>query len=279
MPDVHFMPFPYRYRCPFGVGGDDCHRISSAYIERAIKDPNGGITPPAGMILEPVQGEGGAIPAPDAWLREIRRITQEQGIPLIVDEIQTGFGRTGAMFAFEHAGIVPDVLLLSKAIGGGLPLSVVVYNADLDRWAPGAHAGTFRGNQLAMATGHATMEFIREQRLDLHAASMGERLLGHLSTLGRSARCVGDVRGRGLMVGVEIVERDAPPDASGARPASPSMARRIQAEALERGLILELGGRSDTVVRLLPPLIVSAEQVDLIATILEAAVVAAERGT
>ncbi|WP_303621002.1 aminotransferase class III-fold pyridoxal phosphate-dependent enzyme, partial [Methylogaea oryzae] len=117
------------------------------------------------MILEAVQGEGGVIPAPDRWLRDIRRMTREKGIPLIVDEIQTGGGRTGKMFAFEHAGIEPDVLVLSKAIGGGLPLSVVVYHKDLDRWQPGAHAGTFRGNQLAMAAGLATLRFVRQQQL------------------------------------------------------------------------------------------------------------------
>jgi diaminobutyrate-2-oxoglutarate transaminase len=277
MPDVHFMPYPYRYRCPFGVGGDQGHRLASAYLERALRDPNGGITPPAGLILEAVQGEGGVVPAADEWLREVRRITRELGIPLIVDEIQTGLGRTGALFAFEHAGVVPDVVLLSKAVGGGLPLSVVVYNADLDRWGPGAHAGTFRGNQLAMAAGCATIEYVREQGLDKHAAAMGERLQGRLRGLLTSARCVGDVRGRGLMVGVEIVERDGAPDSCGARPAAPAMARRIQAEAFARGLILELGGRNDTVVRFLPPLIVTAEQIDRIATIFEESTLAAER--
>lgn len=277
MPDVHFLPFPYAYRCPFGLGGDAGHELGSAYVERVIDDPNSGIVPAAGMILEVVQGEGGVIPAPDAWLREIRRITQERGVPLLVDEIQTGLGRTGTMFAFERAGVVPDVVVLSKAIGGGLPLSVVVYTKELDKWAPGAHAGTFRGNQLAMVAGLATINFMRAERLDQHAAAMGERLLAHLRRVQQKARCLGDVRGRGLMVGAEIVAPEATPDRLGAHPSAPGMAHRIQAEALRRGLIVELGGRRDTVVRFLPPLIVTAEQIDTIATIFEEAVTAAEQ--
>ena len=128
--------------------GDDLRKqhISSQYIENLLNDPESGLLAPAGMILEAVQGEGGSIPAPIPWLKEIRRITKERGIPLIIDEVQSGIGRTGKMFAFEHAGIIPDVLVLSKAIGGSLPLSVVIYNKDLDLWSPGAHIGTFRGN-------------------------------------------------------------------------------------------------------------------------------------
>jgi len=150
MPDVHFLPYPYHYRCPFGLGGEAGQITSSRYIESILDDPESGIVTPAAMILEVVQGEGGVIPAPDDWLREMRRITRDRHIPLIVDEIQTGLGRTGKLYAFEHSGIVPDVLLLSKAIGGSLPLSVVLYNKALDKWSPGAHAGTFRGNQMAM---------------------------------------------------------------------------------------------------------------------------------
>jgi diaminobutyrate-2-oxoglutarate transaminase len=277
MPEVHFLPFPYSYRSAFGQG-DASHRVISSYIERLLDDPNSGVVAPAGMILEPVQGEGGVIPAPDAWLREVRRITQERSVPLIVDEVQTGLGRTGKLFAFEHAGITPDVVVLSKAIGGGLPLSVVVYHSDLDRWAPGAHAGTFRGNQLAIVAGTATMNFIRREGLAAHAERVGLRLLEHLQRIRASARCMGEVRGRGLMLGAEIVDADGPADDNGSLPAAPHLARRIQSEALERGLIVELGGRHDCVVRFLPPLIVTEEQVDTIATIFEDAIVAAERG-
>lgn len=278
MADVHFLPYPYSYRCPFGLGGEAGHRASSTYIEQLLDDPNSGITLPAGMILEVVQGEGGVIPAPDAWLQEIRRITQARAIPLIVDEVQTGLGRTGRLYAFEHAGIIPDVVVLSKAIGGGLPLSVVVYNATLDRSAPGAHAGTFRGNQMAMAAGTATLRFIRENRLDEQAREGGKQLPAYLGQIQRGSRSIGDVRGRGLMIGVEVVDTDGLPGRQGGYPPSPAMARRIQAEAMRRGLILELGGRHSSVVRFLPPLIVSHAQISQIATIFREAVKAAEGG-
>ncbi len=277
MPDVQFLPYPYEYRCPFGVGGEEGHRLSSTYIERLLDDPNSGVVSPAGVILEVVQGEGGVIPSPDAWLREIRRITRERNIPLIVDEIQTGLGRTGSLFAFERAGISPDVVVLSKAIGGGLPLSVVVYRAELDQWQPGAHAGTFRGNQMAMAAGAATIECVRTHRLDQHAQVMGERLLSHLRHAQASVRSFGDVRGRGLMIGVEIVDINGCPDARGMYPAAPELARRIQAQALNLGLILELGGRNGSVVRFLSPLIVTPEDIDTIASIFCEAARAAER--
>ena len=277
MADVHFLPFPYHYRCPFGVGGEAGARMSTAYIEHLLDDPNSGILPPAGMILEVVQGEGGVIPAPDDWLRDIRRITRERNIPLIVDEIQTGLGRTGAMYAFQHAGIVPDVVLLSKAIGGGLPVSVVLYHADLDRWAPGAHAGTFRGNQMAMAAGTATIAFIQEHGLVEHAERMGARLMGLLHRIQQESSSIGDCRGRGLMIGAEIINREAEPDGRGSYPADAAMAQRIQAQALRLGLILELGGRHNSTVRFLPPLIVTAEQIDTVAAIFAEAVKAAER--
>lgn len=272
MAEVHFLPFPYLFRCPLEIGGETGWRASLAYIERLLDDSNSGIAPPAAMILEAVQGEGGVIPAPDDWLREIRRITREREIPLILDEVQTGGGRTGKLYAFEHAGILPDILVLSKAIGGGLPLSVVVYQEYLDTWQPGAHAGTFRGNQLAMAAGTATLRFIREQGLDQHAAEMGQRLASRLRSLQAHYPSVGDVRGRGLMIGVEIVDTRADPDRLGTYPPNPVLARRIQAECLARGLILELGGRQGSVVRFLPPLIVTAAEADEIARIFSAAV-------
>ncbi|MCI0667871.1 MAG: diaminobutyrate--2-oxoglutarate transaminase [Methylococcaceae bacterium] len=264
MPDVHFLPYPYSYRCPFGVGGEEGQRLIGRYIEHILDDPNSGIRAPAAMILEVVQGEGGVIPAPESWLRTMRRITRERGIPLIIDEIQTGLGRTGSLYAFEQAGILPDILVLSKAIGGGLPLSVVVYRSALDQWQPGAHAGTFRGNQLALAAGAATIRIVREQSLAQHAERMGDRLRNGLAALYALSELVGEIRGRGLMTGIEIVDRSRPAGAFGHPAASPNLARRIQHEALQRGLILELGGRFGSVVRLLPPLITSAEQIDAI---------------
>lgn len=275
--EVTRLPFPYAYRCPFGVGGDASSTLSLDYIERILDDPNGGVATPAALIVEAVQGEGGVVPAPDDWLRGVRRITAERGIPLIVDEVQTGAGRTGAFWAVDHSGVVPDVMVLSKAIGGSLPLAVLVYAGELDTWAPGAHTGTFRGNTLSLAAGEATLRFIRDERLADRAARLGDRLLARLADLAAAHESIGEVRGRGLMIGIELVERSAVPDRCGARPAAPALATRVRAECLQRGLIVELGGRHDSVVRLLPPLTMTDAEADAVLSRLADALAAAER--
>lgn len=272
MPDVHFLPFPYTYRCPFGVGGERCQRLGIRYIEGILNDPESGVLPPAAMILEVVQGEGGAIPAPVEWLREVRRITETHGIPLIIDEVQTGFGRTGRLFAFEHAGIVPDMLVLSKAVGGSLPLSVVVYRKRFDLWKPAAHIGTFRGNQLAMAAGLASLKFIQSENISVQSAMRGRQLLQRLRQLQTRVGEIGDVRGLGLMIGVEIVHGRGETDALGQPLANPELAARIQRRCFQKGLILEVGGRHSSVVRFLPPLIITETQVDSVADIFAEAV-------
>jgi diaminobutyrate-2-oxoglutarate transaminase len=189
-------------------------------------------------------------------------LTRQHGIALIIDEVQTGLGRTGKLFAFEHADIEPDILVLSKAIGGGLPLSVVVYREELDTWKPGSHAGTFRGNQMAMAAGTATLRHIVEHNLPAHAQAMGQRLMLQLRQLQSDYACLGDVRGRGLMVGVEIID---PAASQGRVPAGDGvLAKAIQQHCLQLGVILELGGRHGAVVRFLPPLIIQAEEVDVL---------------
>ncbi|MGW2640362.1 diaminobutyrate--2-oxoglutarate transaminase family protein [Streptomyces sp. NPDC001348] len=304
------LPYPQDYRCPFGVGGPRGAELAARWTESVLDDPKSGVPLPAGMILEPVQGEGGVIPAPDDWMRRMRQITAARSIPLIADEVQTGVGRTGTFWAVEHSGVTPDVMVLSKAIGGSLPLAVVVYRDDLDVWEPGAHAGTFRGNQLAMAAGAATLAHVRENGLAEHAARLGTRMLSQLEALRDEFACIGDVRGRGLMIGIEVVdpERDGGTNADGPgeahrvpgpaagpegdpatptaaprnprtpRPAAPELAAAVQRECLRRGLIVELGGRHAGVVRLLPPLTISDEQAAAVLDRLADAVAAVARG-
>ncbi|MGW1759172.1 diaminobutyrate--2-oxoglutarate transaminase family protein [Streptomyces mirabilis] len=256
------LPYPQDYRCPFGIGGERGAELAARWTESLLDDTKSGVPRPAGMILEPVQGEGGVIPAPDDWMRRMREITAARSIPLIADEVQTGVGRTGTFWAVEHSGITPDVMVLSKAIGGSLPLAVVVYRDDLDVWQPGAHAGTFRGNQLAMAAGTATLAYVRENGLAERAATLGSHMLTQLRGLAEEFPCIGDVRGRGLMIGVELVDPETAPDTTtdDPRPAAPELAAAVQRECLRRGLIVELGGRRASVVRLLPPLTISDEQ-------------------
>ncbi|WP_420712146.1 diaminobutyrate--2-oxoglutarate transaminase family protein [Streptomyces sp. DSM 15324] len=283
------LPYPQDYRCPFGVGGDRGAELAARWTESVLDDPKSGDRRPAGMILEPVQGEGDVIPAPDTWMRRMRQITADRSIPLIADEVQTGVGRTGAFWAVEHSGVTPDVMVLSKAIGGSLPLAVVVYRDDLDVWEPGAHAGPFRGNQLAMAAGTATLAHVRENRLADRAATLGAHLLARLRHLAEAFPCMGDVRGRGLMLGVELVDPEreerkmdsAGTDAIAARgphPAAPELAVAVQRECLRRGLIVELGGRHASVVRLLPPLTITDEQAAAVLDRLADAIEAAARG-
>lgn len=261
MPDVHFLPYPYSYRCPFGVGGDKAVEISLDYIERMLADPESGITMPAAIFLEAIQGEGGVIPADPAWLRGIRRITQQFDIPLVIDEIQTGFGRTGDMFAFQESGIIPDAILVSKAVGGGFPLSMVLYNEKYDKWLPGAHAGTFRGNQIAMVAGAATLDLIAQEDLVAAAASKGKVIERELRHLASEFDVIGDVRGRGLMWGIEIVNCAGTRDKIGSYPGDGNLAKEIKRRCLQHGLVIETGGRHGAVLRLLPPLIISDEEI------------------
>jgi diaminobutyrate-2-oxoglutarate transaminase len=277
MPEVHFLPYPYSYRCPMGNCGNSCNQTCSNYIETILNDDESGITKPAGIIVEAVQGEGGKIPVPDAWLVNLRKLTKEQGIPLILDEVQTGLGRTGKMFAFEHSGIIPDVVVLSKAIGGSLPMAVIVYHKDLDKWGPGSHAGTFRGNQLGMATGSATIRFIKENKLAENAGAMGELFQKNLRAIQKETTCLGDIRGKGLMLGVEIVNTASGILQSGEPERFEKLSRRIQAECFNRGLIIEIGGRQSSVLRFLPPLTITKGQVNHICSIFKEAVLAAEK--
>ncbi|MEV7505198.1 diaminobutyrate--2-oxoglutarate transaminase family protein [Streptomyces sp. NPDC093018] len=349
------LPYPQDYRCPFGVGGPYGAELAARWTESLLDDPKSGVPLPAGMILEPVQGEGGVLPAPDDWLRRMRRLTADRAIPLIADEVQTGVGRTGAFWAVDHSGITPDVMVLSKVIGGSLPLAVIVYRDDLDVWQPGAHAGTFRGNQLAMAAGTATLAYVRENGLAERAGRLGIRMMEQLRSDIGGLACVGEIRGRGLMIGVELVEPEgtgttgAPGTGEGPgaafgrgggavssggervapdpgavpsggdrvayglgavpsggergaydpgaaplemrpgaydfgtvpvrapRPAAPGLAAAVQRECLRRGLIVELGGRHSSVVRLLPPLTISDEQTAAVLDRLTDAVAAVAR--
>ncbi|MGY4306612.1 diaminobutyrate-2-oxoglutarate transaminase [Bradyrhizobium sp. USDA 4369] len=267
--DVHFLPYPYRFRCPFGTNGDDTDRLSINYIRHVLTDPEGGVSRPAALLVEAVQGEGGCIPASENWLRAIRQLTLEHDVPLIIDEVQTGLGRTGMMFAFERAGIVPDAIVLSKAVGGGYPLSVVVYDRKFDVWSAGMHAGTFRGNQVGMVAGRAAMRVIARDRLSQNAARVGEILKDGLSRIARRFEFLGEVRGHGLMLGVEIVRPDGDANAGHADGAT---ARMIKLGCFRNGVIVETGGRHGAVLRFLPPLIATQADVEEILERFERAV-------
>ena len=262
MPGVQFMPYPYSYRCPMGIGGEAGTKACIAYLERLLKDPESGVTKPAAIILEPIQGEGGVVPAPVEFLQAVRRITRELGIPMICDEIQCGMGRSGKVFAFEYADIVPDVILISKAIGGGQPLSVVVYDKALDLWGPGAHAGTFRGNQVAMAAGTVVMKRISDPEFLKEVVRKGEKMRSRFLKLKEEVSIIGDVRGKGLMLGVEFIDPNGPKDIMGNPEPGGEVALKVQRLCFENKLIMEKGGRNGSVMRCLCPLTITDEQID-----------------
>jgi diaminobutyrate-2-oxoglutarate transaminase len=255
VPDVHFFPYSSCSRCPVELIPQTCTINCVHYLEQALQDPNGGIPLPAAVVLEMVQGEGGVVPAHPDFVARVRALTRALDIPLVVDEVQTGCGRTGTWFAFEQYDIEPDVIVASKALSGiGTPVAIIMYDQRLDIWAPGAHTGTFRGNQLAFAAGVETIRIFRRDDVLGNVRRRGEQIARILARL-RNNPWVREVRGRGLMWGIELA------DPLGSRPAG-ELAGQIQAAVLRRGLILELGGRSDCVVRMLPPLNVTAEVID-----------------
>jgi len=269
MPDVHFFPYPYSYRCPFGLGGEAGVKAACTYFEHVLKDPESGITKPAAVIIEPIQGEGGVIPAPVEFLQTIRRVTQELDIPMIVDEIQCGVGRSGKFFAFEYAGIVPDVILTSKAIGGSQPLSVVIYNKKLDKWEQGAHAGTFRGNQLAMAAGTVVMNRVSKPEFLEEVREKGKIIEERLLALKAKTKIIGDVRAKGLMIGTEFVNPKGQPDGIGSLPTSGEIAAKVQKICFENGFVAEKGGRGGSVMRCLCALNITKDEINTAMDIFE----------
>lgn len=273
MPGVQFFPFPYTYRCPFGLGGEAGVDAACSFFERSLKDPESGITKPAAVIIEPIQGEGGVIPAPPKFLQTIRRVTKEMGIPLIVDEIQCGIGRSGKFFAFEYSGIIPDVILASKAVGGSQPLAIVIYNKELDKWTQGAHAGTFRGNQLAMKAGTVLMSRVSRPEFLAEVTEKGNYLKERVLAIKAKTSIIGDVRGKGLMLGTEFINPKEKPDTLGTYPASGEIAAAVQRKCFEKRLIVEKGGRCGAVMRCLCALNITREDLKTAADIFEQAVV------
>lgn len=215
--------------------------------------------------MEVVQGEGGYVPAPRNFLEGLRRICDQHGIMLIVDEVQSGMGRTGKMFASDHFDLKPDIVCIAKGIGSGLPIGVCVARADLMDWKPGAHASTFGGNPVCIAAALKTIELL-EGGLVRNSAEVGSYLKAELGKLMRKYDCVGDVRGMGLMIGVEFVE-----DRTSNKPA-PELRDRVEVACFERGLVI-LGAGTNT-IRWSPPLILTKENVDVAIEIFDEAIAA-----
>jgi 4-aminobutyrate aminotransferase len=269
--DVTHVPYPNIFRHPFTGEQSDAETVTRACLDWIEKRLFLTTTPPeevAAIVVEAVQGEGGYVPAPKEFLHGLRRICDEHGILLIVDEVQSGFGRTGKMFACEHYDLKPDIITLAKGIASGLPLGACVARAELMNWKPGAHASTFGGNPVAIAAALKTIELL-EGGLVANSAEVGDYLQAGLRRLMSKHDCIGDVRGLGLMVGCELVR------GGGSREAAPELRDRVEVECFNRGLIV-LGCGYNT-IRWSPPLTLTRENVDVALEIFDEALTAARR--
>jgi len=258
LPGVHLSTFPAAYR---DFGGDDEAAVAGAMADlRTLTSTDIPAASVACILIEPIQGEGGFTPAPPAFLRELRTFCDEHGILLIADEVQSGFGRSGEMWAFQHAGIVPDVVVLAKAIANGLPLSAIVSSRGLqERWGRGAHGSTYGGNPVACAAGLAVLETIREEDLVANAVARGAELRAGLERIAAEDDRIGDVRGPGLMVGVEFVRGGGTRGVM--REPDGTLPDRLMAAAADAGLLVLTCGRQHEVVRWLPPLDVTSAEI------------------
>jgi len=253
-PGIQFIPYPYSYRNPFGCPDENLHIQAAENLDRVLSDSHSGYSKPAAVILESVQGEAGTIIPEPIFLQKVREICDKHDVLMICDEIQAGIGRTGKMFAFEHAGIVPDIITMSKALGGlGFPISAIAYKEKLNTWPTGKTIGTFRGNMIAFAAGSAALEWMAEHDVVEHAAELGKKCMVKLKELEAGSAIVGESRGIGLMMAIEMVK-----DKQTREPA-PKIAKSIRKYAHQRGVMIEVGGHHGNVARLLPPLIITEE--------------------
>lgn len=266
--DVVHVPYPNEYRNPFSA--EDCGNGGAGqgalnWIENRLFKTT---TPPeevAAIVVEAVQGEGGYVPAPKEFLKGLRRICDEHGILLIVDEVQSGMGRTGKMFACEHYDVKADIVCIAKGIGSGLPIGACVSRADLMNWKPGAHASTFGGNPVCIASALKTIELL-ERELVANSAEVGAHLKSRLDKLMSKYECIGDVRGMGMMLGVEFVWNKT------TREPDVELRDRVEIASFQRGLIL-LGAGANS-IRWSPPLILSKENADVALEIFDEAIAA-----
>ncbi|HEV2522178.1 MAG TPA: acetyl ornithine aminotransferase family protein [Candidatus Acidoferrales bacterium] len=257
---VFHIPYPNSYRCPYG-NPSPCTCVESAtFLEREIfkrlVDPE----EVAAVFIEPIQGEGGYVPAPREFLLELQRICRKHGILLVCDEVQSGMGRTGKWWASDHAGIEPDILCVAKGIASGMPLSATIARASVMDWKPGAHASTFGGNPVCVAAALATMDLLETKYIE-NARRVGDFLLRRMADWPARHKFVGDVRGKGLMIGVEIVRDQKTKERAG------DFREAIVNRAFEKGLLL-LGAGENT-IRVAPPLLVDEEQAEFAARTLE----------
>jgi 4-aminobutyrate aminotransferase len=263
MPGVTHVPYPNNYR-PLLAGADQGEAVLN-YIENVLFTSNVPPSEVAAILVEPIQGEGGYLVPPDGFLAGLRALCDRHGILLIFDEVQSGIGRTGKMFASEHFGVKPDIMTLAKGLGSGLPIGMVVAKKTImSKWARGAHGNTYGGNPLCCASALATIELV-ENGFMQNAATVGAHFQSRLRDLATRHAVIGEIRGRGLMIGMELITDQA------SRKAAPELCDRLVTRAYHNGLMLLSCGKST--VRFMPPLAVTVAEIDEAVGILEASLV------
>ncbi len=262
--DVVHAPYPDPFRQEKAPQEAVDHALEE--VQAIVEDPYGGLANPAGIVVEPIQGEGGIVTPPKGFLQGLRDIADNNDIVLVFDEIQSGLGRTGEWWASDWAGVTPDAMTSAKALGGaGFPLSATMYHEDLDTWGPGDHAGTYRGHVVGMRAGTRAIEYIQEHELLSHARELGGFIQDRLHEAADRTDCLADIRGRGLFIGAEFVDETGNPDGD--------LVDDIQQYCFERGVLVWTAGRHGNVLRFLPPLVLTH---DLAETALDIVVEAIE---
>jgi 4-aminobutyrate aminotransferase len=264
---VEHIPYPYAYRCALGHGPETCGAEILETLENQVFKRLFDPTEVAGIIIEPIQGEGGYVPASKFFLQELQRICRQHGIMLITDEVQSGMGRTGKWWAFEHAGIEPDIITSAKGIASGMPLGAIIARSSVMDWKPGSHGTTFGGNPVCLAASLATMDLL-EGGLIENARKMGEYIFARTAGWTDKFKIVGDVRGKGLMVGIELVRDQR------TKERAPDLRNAVVEHAFQRGLLV-LGAGENT-LRLSPPLLIDEEQADFAVRTLEECIAQAQ---
>jgi len=265
---VEHIPYPYAYRCALGHGKEECGAEIIDLLEQQIFKRLFAPEEVAAIIVEPIQGEGGFIPAPLSFLRELQRICNQYGIMLILDEVQSGMGRTGKMWAYDHAGITPDMVLTAKGIASGMPISAFIAKESVMQWKPGSHGTTYGGNPVCVAAALATLDLI-EGGLMANAKKVGEYMFNKIADWPKRFKIIGDVRGKGLMIGIEIV-RDQQ-----TKERAKDLRDQIVNRAFYKGLLTLDSGENS--IRISPPLIIDEEQADCAIQILEQSITETEK--
>ena len=265
---VFHMPFPDTYRGTYGVRPEHASADCLSYLENELFRRRVDPDEVAGIFIEPIQGEGGYLPAPAEFLQGLQRICRKHGILLVADEVQSGMGRTGKWWASDHAEIEPDIICTAKGIASGMPLSAIIARADVMNWTPGAHASTFGGNPVCIAASLATLDLL-ERSYIANAARMGEFIMRQTADWTQRHKIVGQVRGKGLMIGIEFVRDQKTKERAG------DLRNRIVQMAFHKGLLVL--GSGDTTLRLCPPLLVDEEQISFALRTLDGIISEVER--